>query len=127
MSVSNSPRIRNRTQTPTRRRKRSYARRVLLPLLAKLTVVAVALVLGTALVGKVLRPIRLVNNEQRQKDRIVAEYKALRAQNEGLRRQLRFLQTPDGVAREARKHGFVKPGEISLVITNSESNPKNSH
>lgn len=95
-----------------------------MPLLVKLTVLAVAVVLGIALVGKVLRPIRLVSNEQRQKNRIVAEYKSLRAQNEILRRQLRYLQTPDGIAQEARKHGFVKPGEISLVITDKDPKVK---
>lgn len=127
MSVSNSPRIRNRARTPIRRRKHTFARKVLMPLFAKFAVVAVALVVGTAIMGKVMRPIRLVSNEQRQKNHIVAEYKSLRAQNENLRRQLHYLQTPEGIVREARKHGFVKPGEVSLVITDSEPDNKANH
>lgn len=117
MSVSDSSRVRNRPRAPIKRRKRPLLRRASLAVLTKIVVVAVALALGTGLVCRVLRPVRLVGNEQREKDKIVAEYKSLRNQNDDLRRQLRYLQTKDGVAQEARKHGFVKPGEISLVIT----------
>ena len=100
--------------------------KVLVPMLAKVLVVAVALAIGTWLVCKVLRPIRLFGNEQREKDRIVAEYNSLRKQNDDLRRQLAYIRTSQGIARAARKQGFVKPGEISLVIPEQELNPKPS-
>jgi cell division protein FtsB len=96
---------------------------VLAPILVKVLVVVVALTIGTWLVYKVLRPIRLFDNEQRQKARIVAEYKSLRTQNDDLRRQLAYIKTSRGIAQAARKQGFVKPGEISLVIPERESNP----
>ena len=124
MSVSDSPRIRNRSGVRVKRRRRSFLRTVFVPLLARIVVVAVALAIGTWLVCKVLRPIRLFSNEQREKDRIVAEYKSLRRQNDDLRRQLIFIRTSQGIAQEARKHGFVKPGEISLVIPEQQRYPK---
>jgi len=120
VSVSHPARTRNRTVAPRRRRRRLS--KALASVLAGALVVAVALAIGTWLVGRVLRPIRLFSNEQREKDRIVAEYKSLRKQNDDLRRQLIYIRTSQGIAQEARKHGFVKPGEISLVIP--EPQPK---
>ncbi len=87
-----------------------------------IAVVAVALAIGMWLVGKVLRPIRLVSNEQRERDRVVAEYKGLARENQDLRRQLHDLQTPRGVEREARKLGFVMPGEITVVVPEKTGN-----
>ena len=126
MSVSHSERIRNKTGAPVRRRRRFLFKRVLVPMFARVLIVAVALTIGTALVYKVLRPIRLVGNEQREKDRIVAEYESLRKQNDDLRRQLVYIRTSRGIAAEARKCGFVKPGEISLVIPEQQQSPKPS-
>lgn len=124
MSVSHSPRIGNKTGAPGRRRRRSLFKRVLVPIFARVLIVGVALTIGTGLVYKVLRPIRLFDKEQREKDRIVARYTSLRKQNDALRRQLIYIRTSRGAAQEARKHGFVKPGEISLVIPEQQPAPK---
>lgn len=96
-------------------------------MLARILVVMVALSLGTLIVWRGTRGLRLVSHEQREKDRIVAEYSSLRKQNDDLRRQLRYLRTPQGVAHQARKQGFVKPGEISLVIPEPLPNHKANH
>lgn len=126
MSVSGSSRVRKSYRAPVTGRRRRRGFRVRKSLIAKLLVVAVAFAIGCALVGRVWRATSLAGREQRQRDQIVAEYKSLHKQNDDLHRRLRYLQTPDGIAREARKHGFVKPGEISLVITDDPAS-KSDH
>jgi len=68
-------------------------------LLARILVVAVAIAIGSWFVGRVMRPIKLVTSEQRDRDRIAADYKSYRTQNEDLRRQLHYLQTPRASSR----------------------------
>jgi len=128
MSVYHSPRVRTRAGTVTRRRRRRWFSRALVArwLLAGV-VVTVALVIGCSVVSKILRPIRLVGDEKRKRATVVSNYLALRRQNQDLRRQLHYLQTPDGIAQEARKQGFVKPGEISLVISEDNKDSKPNH
>lgn len=121
MSVPESDRVRKTSEVRIRRRKRPLLKRASVAKLNRVLIVVLAVALGTGLVCRVLRPVRLVTKEQRERARIVAEYNRLHKQNEVLRRQLSYLQTKEGIAQEARKHGFVKPGEISLVI------PEDSH
>lgn len=117
MSVVHSPKVRTREKAVTRGRRRPwFARKRIARWLLAGIVITVALVLGCSVVNKILRPFRLVGNERREKARIVSDYNALRTKNEELRRQLHYLQTPEGIAQEARKQGYVKPGEVSLVI-----------
>ena len=120
MSVSSQTRTRRGSGVPVRRR-RFVLRKSTVRLMTMIAVVVVALAIGTWLVGKVLRPIRLVSNEQRARDRVVAEYKSLAKENDQLRRQLRDLQTLRGIEREARKHGFVMPGEITVVVPEQQT------
>ncbi len=123
MSVSPSPRTRTRGRTVIRRRRRRwYARKSFARLLLAILVAAVALWLDSSFVSKILRPFRLVSVEKREHARIVGDYQALKKQNAALRRQLHYLQTPEGIAQEARKQGYVKPGEVSIVLP--EEKPK---
>lgn len=111
------------TQTRMRRKSSANVRKRFLGLnkttrrvVTMIAVIAIALAIGSWFVGKVLRPVTLVSREQRERDRIVAEYKALARENAELRRRLHDLQTPRGIEREARKLGFVMPGETAVVI-----------
>jgi len=119
MSVSSQTRARRKPSAGVARR-RLVLRKSSKRLITLIAVVAVSLAIGTWLVGKVLRPIRLVSNEQRERDRVVADYKALAKENQELRRQLRYLQTSRGIEREARRHGFVMPGETTVVVPESK-------
>ncbi len=122
MSVPESTRVRN---TPRVRRPKRPLMKKRNAVLRKIFIVVIAAVISTGLGYRVLRPFRLVNREQRERQRVIAEYKSLRQQNDALRRQLQYLQTKEGVAQEARKHGFVKPGEVSLVIPEDPKTPRN--
>lgn len=128
MSVSPSPRVRSKDAPAVRRRRHSWFTKARVARwLRRGVVVAVALTLGCSVASKILRPIRLVGTEKRERARVVSDYFALRKQNEDLRRQLHYLQTNEGIAQEARKQGFVKPGEVSLVIPEDSQTSKPNH
>ncbi len=52
--------------------------------------------------------------ELTQKNKQLAE---LDVDNERLTRQCAYLSRPDGIENEARLKGYLKPGELSLIIT----------
>ena len=78
--------MRSRSGVRSRKKRRFALRKSTVRLLAKILVVAVAIAIGSWFVGRMMRPIKLVTSEQRDRDRIVADYRSLRTQNEDLRR-----------------------------------------
>ncbi len=107
------------SQKSPRRPKRRPPRRILglWPRLALLVVVLVVLtVAAVGLVAKIARPYREADRQAGQLEATRRSTEALDRENDRLRRRIASLQTPDGVASEARKIGFLRPGEIPLVI-----------
>ena len=86
------------------------------PVMRVLILVGIAGVVGMALAGKIVRPFQLCSAEGREERRIAREIETLSKENAALERQIDYLKTPRGVAEAARKLGYVKPGEIMLVI-----------
>lgn len=72
--------------------------------------------LAVALVAKAVRPYREAQGQSVQLARTQAESSALAAQNALLTRHIAYLKTSDGVASEARKMGYLRPGEIPIVV-----------
>lgn len=72
--------------------------------------------LAVALVAKAVRPYREARAQSVQLARTQAESSALAAQNALLQRHITYLKTSDGVASEARKMGYLRPGEIPIVV-----------
>ncbi len=72
--------------------------------------------LAVALVAKAVRPYREARGQSVQLARTQAESSALAAQNALLQRHIAYLKTSDGVASEARKMGYLRPGEIPIVV-----------
>lgn len=72
--------------------------------------------LAVALVAKAVRPYREARRQSVQLARTQAESSALAAQNALLQRHITYLKTSDGVASEARKMGYLRPGEIPIVV-----------
>lgn len=68
-----------------------------------------------------LRPYLLDRDEVAEIRRLSAEVAAAEAENEALRRRIGVLRTPKGVEVEARRHGWVQPGEV--LIQTSETPP----
>lgn len=68
------------------------------------------------LIAKAIRPYREARAQQRQLADTQRQIAALDVQNDALKRRIAYLKTPDGVTHEARKMGYLKPGEIPLVF-----------
>ena len=124
MSTQAPPRRIVERVPPVRRRpRRSAGRRILWPLVKSAAIAAILLSLGFWLAARVSRPIKLLNTEYREKQRVVAELESLKKENELLGRRIKYLQTPRGAAQAARKLGYVKPGEITLVLPPEPAKP----
>ncbi|MGO8670972.1 MAG: FtsB family cell division protein [Capsulimonadaceae bacterium] len=77
---------------------------------------ALLLAMSVALIAKAIEPYRegsVMRAELAQTDRQIAEADA---ENDAYRRRLAYLNTPAGITAEARKLGYVKPGEVAIVV-----------
>lgn len=111
------------SEKPARRPKRRPPRRIpgLWPRLALLAVLLVVLmVAAVGLVAKIARPYREADRQSGQLEATRRRTQALNSENERLRRRIASLQTRDGVASEARKLGFLRPGEIAIVVARDD-------
>ena len=83
---------------------------------------ALAVFLGVILVGmvgltlKAVRPYREAGVEARRLADTRRQIADLDRRNAVLLRQVAYLNTSDGLAGEAHKMGYLRPGEIPLVI-----------
>jgi cell division protein FtsB len=98
---------------PRRRRpKRSIWRKTVWPLMKIVAIGAVTVFV----LNKVAKPFRLYDREYRETRQIALELDSLQKENIALSRQIKYLKTKKGAAQSARKLGWVKPGEITLVL-----------
>ena len=84
--------------------------------LCKVTLLVIVAALANAAVYRVGRPLRLLSREYRETRKLESQVTALRRENASLERRIKHLQTPQGAAVAARKLGYVKPGEVTLVL-----------
>ena len=85
--------------------------------LALLTgVIVVSIFFAISLVAKALRPYHEVGIQSDQLAATRLQSAALVAQNADLTRRIRYLQTTDGIASEARSYGYLRPGERPIMV-----------
>ncbi|MGC8863121.1 MAG: FtsB family cell division protein [Armatimonadota bacterium] len=124
MSVQTLPTGTVERRPPRRRlRRKSVWRRIAWPAAKYSAVAATIFMLGQIVAGNVARPLKLLRSESRESRLIAAEIESLRKQNAALERQLAYLKTRRGMAQAARKLGYVKPGEILLVLPAESPGP----
>ena len=116
---------------PPRRRKprRTLMKNFVWPVVKYGCVAVVALMLGKLVACKLIRPFQLCSTEGREERRLRTELSDLRKERVELERKISYLNTPEGVAQAARKLGYVKPGEITLVMPEQGGNkhaPRNA-
>lgn len=85
-----------------------------LALLAALIVTLVFMAVG--LVSKAARPYREAGIQSSQLADARQESDALVQENTVLACHIAYLKTPEGIASEARKMGYLRPGEIPIVV-----------
>jgi hypothetical protein len=76
------------------------------------------------LVAKAIRPYREAGLQASQLAATQRQVAALDAENVALRRRVALLNTTGGIVTEARKMGYLKPGEIPFVVENFSSSSK---
>lgn len=103
-----------------RRRKRTKRPRRILGLWARITLlvglIAVTLFLAVCLVAKAVKPYREASGQRVQLAETRRQSGVLAAQNVQLARRVAYLRTSDGVASEARRMGYLRPGEYPIVV-----------
>jgi len=73
-------------------------------------------VMAVRLVIKVIHPYQEAGAQTSQLRGTRAEVALLDRQNTVLHQQIAYLKTPGGMVGEARKNGYVRPGEIPFVV-----------
>ena len=123
MDVQSPPGSRSYVQAPARarRRRRSVWRRTIWPLVKLAVFVVIVAALANAAVYRIGRPLRLLSREYRETRKLESQVAALRRDNASLEQRIKHLQTPQGAAVAARKLGYVKPGEVTLVVPSTSA------
>ncbi len=105
-------------RVPPRRRKIKHSlwQTTVWPLARLTAVCVVGAFILVAVTAKIVRPFNLLSRESRETQRCANQLEALKKENSDLERQIKYLQTSRGAAQAARKLGYVKPGEITLVL-----------
>jgi len=73
-------------------------------------------VMAVRLVIKVIHPYQEAGAQTTQLRGTRAEVALLDRQNAVLYSQIAYLKTPSGMVGEARKNGYVRPGEIPFLV-----------
>jgi len=96
--------------------KRSVWRRTVWPLLKYGAFFSVILVIVVTVTVNIARHFRLLSAESLEVRKAKQELAWLKKENADLERRIAYLKTPRGRAQAARKLGYVKPGEIIIVL-----------
>ena len=109
-----------------RRKKTGWKRpRRILSLWARLgmagAVIAMSVFMAINLIAKVARPYREAGLQESELLATRQQSDALASENTALARRIVYLKTPQGIASEARKMGYLRPGEIPMVVEGSAS------
>ena len=107
-----------RTKSPAKRIERSIRWSALIAL------VIVGSCVSFCVLRKTIRPFRLYFVEARENSQIERAISRLKKENRTLKAQLPYLRTQAGAETAARALGWVKPGEVSLIVEQREDGEK---
>jgi cell division protein FtsB len=106
---------------PARRRTAHWKRpRRILGLWARLAlsggIIAVSVFFAVCLVAKAIKPYQEAGRQKVQLAETQQQSDTLAAQNVQLERRIAYLKTAGGIASEARRMGYLRPGEYPIVV-----------
>lgn len=107
------------TSRPTPRRPADVVRIILLIVAA----VMIGLFLGN-LIGKLSRPYRQTWRQRSELRKLTAKVDAKRHERQQLRHEIAKMQTQEGMLMEARRLGYLRPGERMLRYVKPENWPR---
>lgn len=117
MKVKVPIRIEKEQPALIRRIRRKRAKRPAVWVLAKLLLYVAAAALFTRFaIAQINRPLQLLKDQMKQSAALTARLEKLKKENRVLQRRLSYLQTERGKTQAARQLGYVKPGEVILVL-----------
>jgi cell division protein FtsB len=111
---------------PRRARKRRRQPRRIYSLWARLGflvfVVGLLCAAAVGLIAKAIRPYQELSVQTKQLKQTESQISDLSKQNDDLQRRIDALQTPSGIATQARTMGYVQKGEIPIVMPGTTPN-----
>jgi cell division protein FtsL len=116
---------RMKSTRPTTRRLRRRKRKTskLLRILLMAVVSATCIVTLFLVIHKAAKPYLLSYGESKEIADLKSEINSSLVENKALKDSISFLQTPQGKEVEARRLGFVKDGETSVVVEQPHESP----
>ncbi len=81
-----------------------------------LAVIAAILFCAKAVIMKAARPYLISYGESRESSEIKRQIAEVYAENKALKKEIPHLLSPEGMEAEARKLGWVKKGEVAIVV-----------
>ena len=79
-------------------------------------VITVSVFFAVGLVAKAVKPYQEASRQKIQLAQTLQQSDMLAAQNLQLERRIAYLKTANGVASEARRMGYLRPGEYPIVV-----------
>ncbi len=87
-----------------------------------LSIAGILLAVG-AVIGKGAKPYLVGHTENREIAQINRQIAQETARHKSLDKQIGYVQTPAGMESEARKLGWVKEGEVAVVVDDTKKEP----
>lgn len=103
---------------PARRLKRRKKPSRVLGVLITILGVCVLLLVVWLTLAKLTKPYLISHGESKQIEEIEKQIAELEADNKKLREEIDYIKSPRGIEIEARKLGWVKEGEVAIVVEN---------
>ncbi len=89
-----------------------------------MTLAVAGVILGVGRVlSKAAEPYVVGYAESKEIAQVTQQIADEKAKRKDLKQQIRYLRTPAGMESEARKLGWVKEGEVAVVVDNSRKEP----
>ncbi|MFA6665254.1 MAG: septum formation initiator family protein [Armatimonadota bacterium] len=93
-------------------------------IVSKLLVICLVAGGGYMFLDKLSRPYRISHGEAKEIAETKRQIKAEEEQNRALKQNIEFLKTDSGREVEARRLGWVKPGEVAIVVEQPSLHPE---
>ena len=115
--------VRCSNRVPPKRRKPKYSiwRAKVWPAVKISFVTIVFVMFAWCILNRAWRPVKLYTREYRETQQLAKQVAEMKHENADLERRINYLKTSRGSAEAARKLGWVKPGEVTLVMPDDHS------
>ncbi|HEY3330179.1 MAG TPA: hypothetical protein VGK19_09185 [Capsulimonadaceae bacterium] len=105
-----------------RKRRRTRKRKPVYGLLPRFTVIGIVVLIGvaiiTGLVGKAVEPFARASNQSGKIQMLQAQVNETVSENAKLEARKQSLSRPEGIEVAARSEGYLRKGEVRLVLEN---------